>query len=56
MLEVQKVLEGEKYVTISMVPTIIISLRTSLVSIIDNNNGDYIRTAAAMMVDDFNDR
>lgn len=56
-MEAQKVLEGEKYVTISMVPTIIMALRAGLISIIDNqNNAEHIRTVAAMMFDDFNER
>lgn len=57
-MQAQKMLEGEKYVTISLVPTLIISLRNQLIAIIDDvaNEGGHIQAVALRMLEDFNKR
>jgi hypothetical protein len=56
-MHAQKLLEGEKYVTASLVPPIISKIRSSLVGCIDDEStSTFIKTLAQKMLKDFNVR
>jgi zinc finger BED domain-containing protein 1 (E3 SUMO-protein ligase ZBED1) len=54
-MEAQKLLEGETYVTISFVPTIVVALRRGLQALVAGSL-DNVKVIASKMLDDFNSR